>query len=483
MLRGLFSCRRIAVLSAAFVEPLVLVDLETTGANATRDRITEIGIVEVDARGVRAWASLVNPGVPIPSFIQSLTGIDDAMVAGAPTFAELAEEVLLRLEGRIFVAHNARFDYGFLKNEFKRAGLALRSRVLCTVKLSRRLYPAEYKHSLDALVARHGLRVDGMRHRALTDAELLLQFLQVVERDHPAPAVQAAITELTRQPALPPGLDPAVLDDLPDGAGVYLFHGERDAPLYVGKSTGLRRRVLSHFAADHKAHKEMQLAQLVRRIDWIETAGELGALLLEARLVKQLRPVFNARLRPSAEQCLWRLVEDDGVLVPRLIDVADLDTDSGGRDFLFGPFRGRREAAKLLEKLAEELGLCRQALGLEPRSRKGGPTPCFGHQLGRCKGVCAGREAPALYNARLLAALGKHAFAAWPWPGPVGLPEGPEWAPQLHVIDRWRYLGTVHDLAELPELLAAPAAPFDIDIYKLLRAEFKKRAGQVRRLG
>ena len=125
------------------MRPLAFVDLETTGATATSDRITEIGIVEVDADGtVREWQQLVNPGTRIPPFIEQLTGISNEMVADAPTFESVAAETLRRLEGRLFIAHNARFDYGFLKNEFKRLGIAFRAPVLCTVKLSRTLYPA-----------------------------------------------------------------------------------------------------------------------------------------------------------------------------------------------------------------------------------------------------------------------------------------------------------------------------------------------------
>src|ERR1700693_4895500 len=119
--------------------PIVFVDLETTGATATADRITEIGIVEVSDRGVSEWSSLVNPEARISEFIERLTGISNAMVATAPTFASLADEVMARLQGRLFIAHNARFDYGFLKNEFKRAGQNFRATVLCTVKLSRKL--------------------------------------------------------------------------------------------------------------------------------------------------------------------------------------------------------------------------------------------------------------------------------------------------------------------------------------------------------
>ena len=141
-----------------FAPALVFVDLETTGTAPTGDRITEIGIVRVDdGEFVDEWSALVDPGCSIPEEIRALTGISNEMVRGKPTFPELRREVLERLEGRVFVAHNARFDYGFLKHEFRRAGVAYTADVLCTVRLSRRLYPEAIGHGLDALIARHGL--------------------------------------------------------------------------------------------------------------------------------------------------------------------------------------------------------------------------------------------------------------------------------------------------------------------------------------
>ena len=128
-----------------FEQTIVFVDLETTGGSIVHDRITEVGIIEVGPAGVSEWSTLVNPQTRIPPFIEKLTGISNAMVESAPTFAEVAEEVLGRLVGKLFVAHNARFDYGFLKNEFKRLGLSFRATVACSVKLSRRLFPDEYR--------------------------------------------------------------------------------------------------------------------------------------------------------------------------------------------------------------------------------------------------------------------------------------------------------------------------------------------------
>jgi len=158
------------------------VDLETTGTSAAADRITEIGIVRVEIREdgapqVTEWSTLVDPETPIPPAIQVLTGITDAMVAAAPTFSTIAGDVSQMLAGCVFVAHNARFDYGFLKHAFARLERPFTARVLCTVRLSRRLFPDVDGHGLDALIARHSLSVTD-RHRALGDARAIWSFVQ-----------------------------------------------------------------------------------------------------------------------------------------------------------------------------------------------------------------------------------------------------------------------------------------------------------------
>src|SRR5512139_1940230 len=287
--------------------PLAIVDLETTGAHPAWHRVTEIAVVEAQAGEVTGeWSTLVNPGAPIPAAIQALTGISNEMVADAPSFAELARGLHERLEGRVFVAHNARFDYGFLRHEFERAGLRFQAKTLCTVKLSRRLYPGEARHSLDCLVERHGLRFGaqgGARHRALGDARAVWQFLQAAAAQRGAEAVESAARVLTKSPSLPAHLERATIDAIPDAPGVYLFYGESGAPLYVGKSVALRSRVLQHFSGDLRSPREAQIAREVRRVEWRRTSGELGALLLEARLVKELAPAFNRQLKPAADLC------------------------------------------------------------------------------------------------------------------------------------------------------------------------------------
>lgn len=463
------------------MEPIVFVDLETTGATATHDCITEIGIVEVSEAGVSEWSTLVNPQTRISEFIERLTGISNAMVAGAPTFADVADDVLQRLHGRLFVAHNARFDYGFLKNAFKREGIDFRATVLCSVRLSRALYPGHARHSLDALIARHGLEVSA-RHRALGDARLIWQFMQQARRDLGPAVVEAAVAALTAQPALPPHLDPTLVDEIPEGHGVYLFYAENDLPLYIGKSKTLKKRVLAHFSGDHASAKEMSLSQQVRRIEWIETSGELGALLTEAELVKRLQPTHNRRLRRQTALSTWQLQRSaEGMpLRPKLVAVADVDV--GRAEGLYGLFKSPRDAAKAMRALAEEHGLCQAVLGLDTGSWVRVGRPCFGYQIKTCRGACVGVEPALAHDARLVAALTPLKLVPWPYAGPVGIVEGE----QLLLVDAWRHLGTVQRNDDASAIVtradAARDVAFDADIYVLLKKHLARRGVRVQRL-
>ncbi|WP_089340327.1 exonuclease domain-containing protein [Burkholderia singularis] len=274
--------------------PLAFVDLETTGGSAAEHRITEIGIVEVSAQRVSTWTTLVNPQQPIPPFIQQLTGISDDMVRDAPAFADIAPALFERLRGRLFIAHNASFDRSFLRAEFERAGFAFDPDVLCTVRLSRALFPREPRHGLDALIERHALTPMG-RHRALADADLVWQFWQKLHNVVPLERLREQVALATRHFQLANGLTDQRLEDVPAGCGVYALFGDEDAPLYVGRSVRLRQRLRALLTGERRSSKEMRIAQQVRRIEWRETGSELGALLAEAEWIAALQPAFNRR--------------------------------------------------------------------------------------------------------------------------------------------------------------------------------------------
>ncbi len=449
----------------------LFLDVETTGSTATRDRVTEVAWVLLDGETgqVTKESHLVNPDARIPAFIQQLTGITDDMVADAPRFSAIAPRLAAAMDGAVFVAHNARFDYGFIKNEFKHIGQSVRAPVLCSVKLSRLFFPAEKRHNLDAVMARHQLQADS-RHRALTDADLIYQFwLDLQQRFGPQKVLDAA-KSLISQSSWPSHLDADALDEMPDTPGVYIFYGEKRFTLYVGKSKHLRQRVLSHFSGDHAHGKELSLSMQVRQIEWHETPGEIGALLLEASLVKQLAPSHNVRLRRNKSLCAWRFSTETNA-PPSLVWTQDLD--AGAQDDLYGLFTSQRHAQTWLTTLAETHQLCKGRLGLEKVKPK---QPCFGRQLRQCKGVCVGEEAPNLHDLRLLAAMVDRKVATWPFAGPVGFVERSKDKTQtaIHVVDRWCYLGTATQEGECADLLETARPQFDPDIYKILRKAAKE---------
>ena len=445
---------------------MAFVDLETTGGNPLVDRITEVGVVFVDENGVREWSQLLQPQTRISAFIERLTGITNEMVVDAPCFETIADELSKMLEGYLFIAHNARFDYGFLKNEFKRLNLEFRPNVLCTVKLSRALFPEYKHHNLDSVIDRHGLRVSE-RHRALGDAQLIYQFWQDIHQTQAAELITATVKKMVGRPSLPSQVDQRLIVDLPDTPGVYLFYGENDLPLYVGKSTHIKQRVLSHFSADHRHSKEMSLSQQLRRIDHIETAGEVGALLKEAQLIKTLQPIHNRRLRRSNDLCAWQLQQKSEFVRP-LLTWAD-DLDFGAQDNLYGLFRTQRDAINALRKIAQDNNLCLGALGLE-KVAKG--RPCFARQLHKCEGVCVGAESMLTHSLRLQQAMTKLKVSQWPYKGVIGFRENGD----LHIIDHWCYLGTVQTEAEIPALLDGARPVFDKDTYMILSKALKNTA-------
>ena len=450
-----------------FAPSLAFVDLETTGMRAEDDRITEVAIVRVDmdpAGGpprVAEWSSLVDPEMPIPPVIQALTGITNAMVAGAPTFSAIASQIEARLAGALFIAHNARFDHGFLKHAFARAGRPMVARALCTVRLSRRLYPDAHGHGLDAIVARHGL-TNTARHRALGDARVLWSFVELLYREHPPDVITAAVKRILKIPSLPPQLPPDALDALPEGPGIYLFYGENPLPLYVGKSVHLRDRVGAHFTSDWRLESDLRLSQEIRRIEFESTAGELGALMREAVTIKRLLPAHNRTLRRKADAGVLRLLTQGPPIFIQARDVTPAELAGA-----YGPFSSKRGARETLRSLAAEHGLCPRLLGLDKRE----DGPCFQRQLRRCAGACVGEESVAGHAARLRTTLVPLAIPAWPVNG-IGLlreVDAKSGRAEVHALRDWCWLGTARDDGELATLLECPPAPqFDLDVARLL---------------
>ena len=440
--------------------PVACVDLETTGGSAPHHRVIEIGIVLLD-RGVVVdeWSSLVDPGCAIPRGITAITGIDDTMVTAAPGFGDLADAIRRRREGRLFVAHNAGFDYGFLRTEFRRVGVRYSAPKLCTVRLSRALFPGEHGHSLDALIERFGLGCDA-RHRALGDARVLPALLAAFDARVGRPGLNAAVADQLRALRLPPGLPADLADELPELPGAYVLRGEAGLPLYVGMGRNLRSRVLAHLCAPDR---DEPMIRDLRDVEWFETGGEFGALLLESRLIRELRP-RGSRRRTARATCVIRL-RDTGKGTVVCVEAADSSVFDDHGD-AYGPFGSEAAARRALEGRAREAALCLKVLGLES-----GEGSCFARQLGRCRGACLGVEPRALHDTRLRLALAPLRLRSWPFPGAVAIREP---APGLngsvlHVIDRWRHVGSASSEQELRSFATARSeAALDVDMYRIV---------------
>jgi DNA polymerase-3 subunit epsilon len=456
-----------AELSISADAPVAFVDIETTGGYPGLHRVIDIAVI--GATGDRLdfeWQTLVSPGVHVPAGITALTGIDDDMLAQAPPFASLAKELRERLAGRLFVAHNVRFDYGFIRREFARLGCDWRSPNLCTVRLSRVLYPGMPRHNLDAVMEHHGITVEN-RHRAMPDAQVLWLLWRKLRAEWTPNELQAALERAAPRIVLPPQLPPDLPDDLPEAPGVYRFYGEAEtgeALLYVGKANNLRDRVLDHFRTGAWDVKSLRLAAQAKRVEWIETAGELGASLLEAREIRERQPVYNRQLRSDGERLTWLF--DDAGGTPRLVELDASVLASGNA---FGTWRSERDARRALESLAREHKWCFKVLGIES-----GTGSCFGLQVGRCNGACVGRESAAVHLARVKLALMPQRLKPWPYPGPMLWREGSGARAQFHVIDGWQHLASVdcsdedalRDLRQWRRKIRA--AHFDMDGYRIL---------------
>jgi DNA polymerase III subunit epsilon len=437
----------------------VFVDLETTGGNVAQHRITEVGIVRVQNGVVLdEWSSLVNPGCEIPAYIQAFTGISNDMVVDAPLFSAIAPCVFEKLRDAVFVAHNARFDYAFLRSEFLKVGMHFSATVLCTVKLSRRLFPEHVRHNLDVVMERHGLSCSA-RHRALGDALVLRDLWFKLRREIPEADFAAACAQsLLGVYKLPAHLPPGLADELPEGSGAYKFIGEADALLYVGKSNSLRSRVLTQLSDAQAGSREQKLSTQVRRVEWVQTAGELGAMLLEAEWLRTLQPLYNRRLKSSADSVTLRVAADGcgRVEAQRLdgLEAQDLSMS-------FGVFQSAKDARKALTDIAHAQLLCLKVLGLEQSAGS-----CFASQVGKCRGVCTGKEPLVLHNMRVQMALSSLKIKSWPFAGRIALRER---GGEFHVLDHWVYLGTARSEQELADLSGKDAAAaFDVDVYKIL---------------
>jgi DNA polymerase III subunit epsilon len=456
-----------------FDEPLVFVDIETNGLSPIRGRVVEVAAIRVEQGEVTAvFNKLIDPGAPLPRFITNLTGITNDDVRGAPVFLQVAEELHEILKDAIFVAHNVRFDYSFLKQEFNRVGKSFTPKQLCTVRLSRALYPEHRGHKLADLIERHGFSYQA-RHRAYDDAHILWQFMQHATQNFSAEILQAAVAKQIKQPSLPKNLDPQLVKDLPNDAGVYIFEDEAGHPLYVGKSVTIRKRVLSHFSNDHEITSEFKIAQHTANIRTISTGSELEALLLESQLVKELQPLYNKQLRRTSKLLLARRLENDtGHYQVVLEEANEILPEESNAILAVYPRRGA--AKESLEYLQKTYDLCPKLLGLE--KTKGA---CFSKQLHKCRGACVNQESPEHYNQRLAIAFQNLRIEQWPFKSAVAIKDLASPLQSGIIVDQWCVVAQFRQDEDCEPVIKTLAKHFDLDAYKILRSYLQQKRAQL----
>ncbi len=367
-----------------------IIDVETSGKS---NKITEISVFKYDGTQViDEFTSLVNPEVYIPDYITSLTGIDNATVADAPTFAEVANDILAITEGTTFVAHNVNFDYNVIRNEFKALDIDFNRKKLCTVRLSRKLLPGHKSYSLGKLCKSLDITIVD-RHRARGDAEATVILFEMLLNQEAADKVFADfLKKSSKEATLPSHLPTSVFNKLPNSAGIYYFKNKKGEIIYIGKAKDIKKRVLSHFYS--KAQKSLDLCRNTADIDFELSGSELIALLMEDAAIKQHYPEYNvvSKRTPKAyaifnyedRQGITHLAYNTLKATPNPIETFSNVTD----------------CRLYLEQLCTKFALCPKFCHLQD-----GVVQCSHYKITTCKGVCANQESVTDYNLRVSSAI------------------------------------------------------------------------------
>lgn len=371
-----------------------VVDIETTGGNAWNSRVIEVSVFATDGTKIlEEYTTLIDPGIPVPPFITQLTGIETEMLIGAPPFEEVADEIDRITKDRIFVAHNAGFDYTFLKSEFRSMGRNFLRKRLCTVRLSRKVFPGLSSYSLGKLCG--SLEIEILdRHRAYGDARATTTLLKKLINSDENGVIEYSLNRMSREAILPPYLPREEYDELPEDPGVYYFHDKEGKVIYVGKAIDIRSRVTSHFSASDKRSKSLHFKNEIHHVSFELCGNELIALLHENHEIKRLWPKYNWSMKRNILP--WGIYQyEDRLGYIRLAfskskmafnHIATFPDFSSGWGFL--------------QKISKDHELCPKLIGLHKTKGK-----CYDVDTGACNGACIGNEDPDLHNERLYSAL------------------------------------------------------------------------------
>jgi DNA polymerase-3 subunit epsilon len=375
-----------------------IIDVEASGGNPKKDRLTEIAIfIHNGQRVIEEYCTLINPETYITPFITSMTGITNEMVAEAPRFADIAPRINELTKGRVFVAHNVRFDYSFLNNEFKRLGLHFIRKQLCTVRLSKKILPGLSSYSLGRLCAEVGIPVEH-RHRAFGDAAATVELFDLMLKTGSDSITKETLKQEIKESILPPNLDREALATLPEETGVYYFKDEKGRIIYIGKSTNIRSRVLSHFSEDMNSLKHHGIKKKIFNIEYELTGSELLALVLESQEIKRWMPEYNTAQRRKKYK--YGIYEETDKYGYKNLKLKMLQLDEPVIHI-----NNRRRGEDILLSLAGEHGLCHELCSV-PTSSNG----CLNYHSGICGGACLGKENVENYNTKVISAISRYRY-------------------------------------------------------------------------
>ncbi len=356
-----------------------ILDIETTGLSPVNDKIIEIAIYIHNGKEViDEYSTLINPEKNISYNITRITGITNEMVENAPKFWEVAKDIVMLTEGKSLVAHNASFDYNFIRNEFKSLGYHFSRDRLCTVKLSRKIIPNHKSYSLGNLCKDLGIEING-RHRAAGDALATVKLFEHLLKISPALGVMDSSKFYH--------ISADVIKGLPEEPGVYYFHDHNGDIIYIGKSKNIRNRVFSHFS-NEKSERAIKMCDEIYNISYELTGSELIALLLESDEIKTQKPKYNRRQRRTVSHYgIYTFIDEYGYVCFRVEDIK--------KEIPIVSFNSAKEARERLYSLSEKYQLCHKLCGLYESQ-----GACFYYQIKHCNGACIQEEPVKNYNSR-----------------------------------------------------------------------------------
>ena len=370
-----------------------IVDIETTGNGIVGNKITEISIFKFDGKEVvDEFTSLVNPECEIPYFITGLTGIDNHMVRDAPTIEELAPTITEFTADNIFVAHSVNFDYNVIKNELKLLGLSYVRKKLCTVRLSRRIFPGLRSYSLGKLCSAMDIPLTN-RHRARGDAQAtVLLFKRILAVEDSDSVIKSFLNARSQEATLPPSLSREMYDKLPSATGIYYFKDEKGSIIYVGKAKNIRRRILGHFY--DKSTKEILLCRETASIEYDLAGSELVALLMESNAIKHYFPKYNRAQKVNLPAYgIFSYTDRNGILHLAYNKIKSLPEH-------YMAFYSTTDCRLYMEELCESFKLCPKYCHLQENVDN-----CSHFRIPECEGICRNLEPVSVYNEKVKDAI------------------------------------------------------------------------------